>query len=47
VDWIHTVQREGAVQEVGMFGNQNTVCKPVTPGWRTTVEQLKALFNVS
>ena len=27
--------------EVGMFGNQNTVCKPVTPGWRATVEKLK------
>ena len=34
------------VQELGMLGNQNTVCKPCTPLWRTTVEQLKARFKV-
>lgn len=27
-----------------MFGNQNTVCKPRTPRWRTTVERLKQRF---
>ena len=27
-----------------MFGNQNTVCKPTTPKWRTTVERLKEKF---
>ena len=27
-----------------MFGNQNTVCKPKTPQWRTTVERLKLRF---
>ena len=27
-----------------MFGNQNTVCKPTTPKWRSTVERLKAHF---
>jgi hypothetical protein len=44
VEWLHTVPAEQAVQEVGMFGNQNSVCKPRTPGWRTTVERLKARF---
>jgi hypothetical protein len=28
-----------------MFGNRNTVCKPVTPEWRTTVERLKQIFG--
>ncbi len=46
VEWITTVPVAEAVQEVGMFGNQNTVCKPVTPKWRSTVEQLKAKFDV-
>ena len=46
IDWRHTVPESQAVQEVGMFGNQNTVCKPVTPSWRTTVERLKERFGV-
>jgi hypothetical protein len=46
VDWLHTVPEAEAIQELGMFGNQNTVCKPVTPGWRATVDQLKAHFRV-
>lgn len=44
VEWDRTVTEDKAVQEVGMFGNQNTVCKPVTPTWRTTVERLKLAF---
>ena len=46
VEWLHTVPEADAVQELGMFGNQKTVCKPVTPGWRATVDQLKARFRV-
>lgn len=41
VEWEKTVSQSQAIQEIGMFGNQNTVCKPVTPKWRTTVERLK------
>lgn len=41
VRWLHSVPLESAVNEIGMFGNQNTVCKPTTPRWRTTVERLK------
>lgn len=44
VDWLETVPLEKGVQEVGMFGNQNTVCKPKTPKWRYTVERLKQRF---
>ena len=39
--WLHTVPVSEAVDEIGLFGNQNTVCKPTTPKWRTTVERLK------
>lgn len=45
VEWERTVPEEDAIQEVGMFGNQNTVCKPVTPSWRTTVERLKTALK--
>ncbi len=44
VRWLQTVPLEGAVQDLGMFGNQNTVCRPRTPQWRATVERLKAKF---
>ena len=44
VKWLQTVTVESAVQEIGMFGNQNSICKPTTPKWRQTVDRLKALF---
>ena len=44
VKWLQTVSQAQGVQEVGMFGNQNTVCKPRTPLWRTTLERLKTRF---
>lgn len=44
VQWLKTVPVTQAIQEVGMFGNQNSVCKPTTPKWRTTVERLKERF---
>lgn len=44
VNWLETIALDKAIQETGMFGNQNTVCRPRTPGWRTTVERLKVLF---
>jgi len=44
VKWFQTVSIESAVQEIGMFGNQNSICKPTTPKWRKTVDRLKELF---
>ena len=44
IEWLKTVKLEDAVREIGFFGNQNTVCKPTTPKWRTTVERLKEVF---
>lgn len=31
--------------QLGMFGNQNTVCKPTTEGSRGTVERMKTVFR--
>lgn len=47
VRWLHTTSLEQAVNEIGMFGNQNTVCKPTTPKWRTTVDRLAERWRVS
>lgn len=44
VEWLDTVPLKQAVNEVGLFGNQNTVCQPSTPKWRHTVERLKTHF---
>ena len=45
VKWLDTVPIDQAVQEPGMFGNQNTVCKPKKQKWVTTVEKLKDVFT--
>jgi hypothetical protein len=45
VDWLDTVPEDRAFDEVGLFGNQNTVCQPTTPKWRHTVERLKTYFK--
>ncbi len=44
IRWLETVPLERAVQEIGMFGNQNTVCRPTSPKWRSTVDRLKQKF---
>jgi hypothetical protein len=44
VRWLDTVPLDKAVKEVGLFGNQNTVCRPTAPKWRMTVERLKGRF---
>lgn len=46
VKWLETVETSQAFNEVGLFGNQNTVCQPTTPKWRHTVERLRSVFNV-
>ena len=45
VKWLETRSEHEAVNEVGFFGNQNTVCKPTTPKWRHTVEKLMRHFK--
>ena len=44
VHWLQTVSRDKAVTEAGLFGNQNTVCRPTTPNWPATVERLTVAF---
>lgn len=45
VKWLDTVPAEKAFNEVGLFGNQNTVCQPTTPKWRHTTDRLKQYFR--
>ncbi len=45
VEWADTVPITKAVNELGFFGNQNTVCAPKTPKWRHTVDRLKETFQ--
>ncbi|MGE0361139.1 MAG: endonuclease NucS domain-containing protein [Vicinamibacterales bacterium] len=44
VRWLDTVSEADAFDEVGLFGNQNTVCQPRAAKWRHTVERLKSRF---
>lgn len=44
IEWLETKPFDEAIQELGMFGNQNTVCKPTTQKWRSTVDRLKLRF---
>lgn len=45
VEWLDTVPEFQGLDDVGLFGNQNTVCQPKTPKWRYTVERLKTFFK--
>mgnify|MGYP001824614829 CR=1 FL=1 len=44
MQWLETKPLDQAVQRIGMFGNQNTVCKPQAQKWRSTVDSLKKYF---
>lgn len=44
VKWLDTVPLEQAFNEVGLFGNQNTVARPTADKWHNTVERLKREF---
>lgn len=46
VKWLQAVNTPSeAFDEVGLFGNQNSVCQPTTPKWRHTVDRLKSVFG--
>jgi hypothetical protein len=45
VHWIDTRPLNKAISEVGFFGNQNSVCRPLTSKWDHTVERLKRAFS--
>lgn len=44
VAWAETVSEDRAINEPGLFSNQNTVCAPKTPKWRTTIDRLQRAF---
>lgn len=44
VRWLDTRPVAEAFSEVGLFGNQNSVCRPIKPLWRHTVDRLKTAF---
>ena len=46
VNWLKTLDVDQAIKEKGFFGNQNTVCKPVTKKWQHTVDRLKQRFDI-
>ena len=46
VEWITSVPMNNAFSETGLFGNQNSVCKPTTPKWSHTIDRLKTQFKI-
>lgn len=46
VSWLHKVPISEAVNEVGLFGNQNSVARPRTSKWDHTVKRLKAIWGI-
>ena len=46
VKWLHKVQEQNAVNEIGLFGNQNTVARPRASKWEHTVNRLKEIWGV-
>ncbi len=46
VEWIHTLDESKAVNEVGLFGNQNSVARPRANKWAHTVSRLKSLWSI-
>ena len=47
VSWLHKVPEVNSVNEVGLFGNQNSVARPRTPKWVHTVKRLKEIWHLS
>ena len=47
VKWLKTVSVEEPIKEKGLFGNQNSVARPVAASWDHTVERLKKRFGIS
>lgn len=47
VEWVETVPLTQAVRETGLFGNQNSACRPRTGKWNHTVNRLKKRFGIN
>lgn len=46
VRWLATRPDSEAIREPGLFGNQNSVAKPTTEAWISTVQRLKQAFDI-
>lgn len=46
VKWLYHVAVNQAVNEVGLFGNQNSIARPRTPKWEHTVNRLKNIWKI-
>ena len=46
VKWVRTVRTAEAVKELGFFGNQNSVCRPLTEKWIFTIDRLKKCWGI-
>lgn len=44
VSWLYKVPESQSVNEVGLFGNQNSVARPRTPKWDHTVKRLREIW---
>ncbi len=47
VRWIKATSEKDAFNELGLFGNQNSVARPRTPKWEHTIQRLKENWRVS
>ncbi|MBQ0752890.1 MAG: DUF91 domain-containing protein [Gammaproteobacteria bacterium] len=45
--WIKAVPESQAVNEVGLFGNQNSVARPKAEKWKHTVNRLKTIWGIT
>jgi hypothetical protein len=45
VKWLYQCDENQAANEVGLFGNQNTIAQPRTPKWEHTIQRLKKIWG--
>jgi len=46
VEWVKALDEAKAVNEVGLFGNQNSIARPKANKWPHTISRLKSLWNI-
>lgn len=46
IKWEKTFPLSEAISEIGMFGNQNTICRPSSQKWLFTMKLLKSRWNI-
>lgn len=46
VEWIKAVPANETISQTGMFGNQQTVCRPRQANWPDTIEHLKNCWEI-